>query len=158
MRDRGLTCGSQRALGECFLPVLQQRVLGSDCQKTVIFPAELLAIVCVCALKVWLNVLSSRPVVFFVDNNCARDVCISASGRAAVIRALLQVLLKDEENARVFPWYQRVPSPSNPSDEPSSKKCSHVSVGGRQTIRCTDVCKAMKSIFFELEANKGKLS
>ncbi|CAE7037193.1 unnamed protein product [Symbiodinium sp. CCMP2592] len=77
------------------LSARHQDLLGAQVQKTIIFPAELLALIC--GMRLWLSALKGRPTVFFVDNNCARDVCISGSGRAAVIKALLRVLLKDEE-------------------------------------------------------------
>ncbi|CAE7203434.1 unnamed protein product [Symbiodinium sp. CCMP2592] len=131
-----------------------QDLLGAQVQKTIIFPAELLALLC--GMRLWLPALKGRPTVFFVDNNCARDVCISGSGRAAVIKALLQVLLKDEESAGIASWYQRVPSPSNPADDPSRRKCHHVTVG-RKTVKCTDVEEIVEKIFFEFEANKGSL-
>ena len=57
--------------------------------------------------------------VGFIDNNSARDIAISASGRSGFAMALIEVLLKSEECGDFYPWFARVPSPSNPADRPS---------------------------------------
>ena len=55
----------------------------------------------------------------FIDNNATRDVAISGAGRNIVANSLVEFLLKLEMTSNVTPWYSRVPSPSNISDEPS---------------------------------------
>ena len=64
-------------------------------------------------MKLWQTHLAGAPVVFYTDNNSARDVAISGSGRAEVPKALLEQLLVREQQSQVVAWYQRVPSPSN---------------------------------------------
>ena len=59
------------------------------------------------------------PLIGFVDNNSARDVAISGSGRNAVAVLLVDFLLKLEMSVCASPWYARVPTPSNIADEPS---------------------------------------
>ena len=86
-------------------------------KQTMIFEAELLALIL--AFGLWRNIISNSPVVFYVDNNSARDVAISANSRSLLIAGLVEQLLRVEDIAACFCWFSRVPSPSNPADEPS---------------------------------------
>ena len=47
------------------------------------------------------------------------DIAISANSRSALIAGLVEQLLRVEDSAACFCWFSRVPSPSNPADEPS---------------------------------------
>ena len=98
--------------------------LGADRKRTIIFEAELLAILV--ALDIWSYRLSGSPVVVYIDNNSARDVCISGSGRSSLIRAMIARVITVEDSVGCFPWYGRVPSPSNPADPPSRNSCGHL--------------------------------
>eukprot|EP00435_Cladocopium_sp_Y103_P067862 s777_g30.t1 len=91
--------------------------LGALEKKTIIFEAELLAMILAYAL--WKEKSLAQSLVCFVDNNSARDVAISGCGRNEVARALVEFLLKLEMDASSTPWYARVPTPSNIADEPS---------------------------------------
>ena len=91
------------------------KCLGSDSKETIIFEAELLALVV--AMSQWSPVFQGCPVVFFVDNNSAQDVAISGSARNQTANIMIDALLRVEAESSSFPWYARVPSPSNPSDE-----------------------------------------
>ena len=109
--------GKPAAFFSCCLSQAQMQCLGVSTKKTIIFEAELLALVLAFAL--WRYKLEGIPVVCFVDNNSARDVAISGTGRNATARALIGFLLKLEMAACTAPWYARVPTPSNVADEPS---------------------------------------
>ena len=89
--------------------------LGGQTKDTIIFEAELLALVV--AMSEWSHIFQGCPVVFFVDNNSSRDVAISGSARNDAANTMIDALLKVEAESSAFPWYARVPSPSNPSDE-----------------------------------------
>ena len=102
--------------------------LGAEQKKTIIFEAELLAVVC--ALKLWSRVISGSPTVVYVDNNSARDVAISGSARSEAACSLLDILLQEEFAAGIVPWYQRVPSPSNIADAPSKRLGSSSMLSG----------------------------
>ena len=102
---------------ECFSLCLSREhiiSLGGDDKETIIFEAELLALVV--AMSQWAPLFQGCPVVFFVDNNSSRDVAISGSARNRAANLMLDALLKVEASSSAFPWYARVPSPSNPSD------------------------------------------
>jgi len=64
------------------------------------------------------------PMVFFVDNNAARNVAISINSRSRLIAGLVEQLLQVEEIAACFCWFARVPSPSNPANDPSRNECN----------------------------------
>ena len=95
----------------------QMNALGDDWKKTIIFRAELLAMVL--AFSVRRSRIMSTAFVCFMDNNSARDVAISGCGRNSVANSLIEFLLKLEMASNVTPWYARVPTPSNVADSPS---------------------------------------
>ena len=110
----------QGALLEYFsyqLTESEMNALGAETKKTIIFEAELLAVVV--ATSRWATTLKHKPIVYCIDNNGARDVAISAKARSAVASLLLERLLKLEDSLGLFAWYCRVPSPSNIADNPS---------------------------------------
>ena len=90
--------------------------LGGRTKETIIFEAELLALVV--AMSEWSHLFQGCPVVFFVDNKSSRDVAISGSARNdAAANTTTEASPKVEVESSAFAWYARVPSPSNPSDE-----------------------------------------
>lgn len=95
------------------------KALGFPGKKTVIFEGELLAIIV--ALKLWEDKIRNSPCLIFVDNNSARDVAISGRARSRPAHELVGALLRTEDSLSVTPWVARVPSSSNPADEPSRK-------------------------------------
>ena len=105
-------------------------------KETVIFEAELVALIC--AMRLWKHRLQGQPVLFFVDNNSARDVAISGAARSPVANRLLDLLLSDESSCEILAWYQRVPSPSNVADLPSRQLMLELELFGTR-VRCEDV-------------------
>eukprot|EP00435_Cladocopium_sp_Y103_P006748 s5076_g2.t1 len=115
----------------------QIAALGGSSKKTIIFEAELLALIV--AFSLWKNILRNTPVVFFVDNNSARDVAISANSRSKLIAGLVEQLLRAEEFSACFCWFTRVPSPSNPADEPSRNDCNELIRLGVPFVEVSDI-------------------
>eukprot|EP00435_Cladocopium_sp_Y103_P018570 s3790_g4.t1 len=115
----------------------QIAALGGSSKKTIIFEAELLALIV--AFSLWKNILRNTPVVFFVDNNSARDVAISANSRSKLIAGLVEQLLQAEEFSACFCWFTRVPSPSNPADEPSRNDCNELIRIGVPFVEVSDI-------------------
>ncbi|CAK9023217.1 Uncharacterized protein SCF082_LOCUS16122 [Durusdinium trenchii] len=119
------------------LAVAELAALGYPGKKTVIFEAELVAIIV--AITLWGDVVGSCPCLIFVDNNSARDVAISGRGRSSPADALVGVLLQVEDSLSITPWIARVPSSSNPSDEPSrkgSQKFAHIQIAPDLVREC----------------------
>ena len=120
-------------------------ILGVDTKKTIIFEAELLAMVL--AFSVWREYLTAMSVICFVDNNSARDVAISGNGRNFTANSLIDFLLKLEMANCTTPWYTRIPTPSNIADNPSrGDVCELV----RQKVSATDVRKGLQEIMIAL--------
>ena len=111
--------------------------LGGDGKKTIIFEAEMLAVIL--ALKTWQEIIRNSMLVAFIDNNSARDIAISASGRSDSSMALIEVLLRTEEGGAFYPWYARVPSPSNPGDRPSRGETDWLNALGVDRICVSDL-------------------
>ena len=78
-----------------------------------------LSAVLVVALKVWGELMSSRQVVFYVDNDGVRDVLISCNTAEPVGCVLLTSVLELEGALAISSWFTRVPSKSNMADSPS---------------------------------------
>ena len=98
--------------------------LGYPSKKTIIFEADLLAVIV--SFVLWQRVLKGRPCVAYVDNNGTRDVCISGSARTSPGKELVEKLLAVEDSAGVVSWFARVPSSSNVADGPSRGSCDDV--------------------------------
>ena len=119
------------------LAAAELAALGYPGKKTVIFEAELVAIIV--AITIWGDVVSSCPCLIFVENNSARDVAISRRGRSSPADALVGVLLQVEDSLSITPWIARVPSSSNPADEPSrkgSQKFAHIQIAPDLVREC----------------------
>ena len=86
-------------------------------KKTAIFQCEFFAVLV--AIELWGEVLSSRQVVFYVDNDGVRDVLISCNTADPVGSVLLTSVLELEGALAISSWFTRVPSKSNIADNPS---------------------------------------
>ncbi len=86
-------------------------------KKTAIFQCEFFVVLV--ALKAWGERLSSRQVVFYVDNDGVRDVPISCNTADPVGSVLLMNALELEGALAISSWFTRVPSKSNIADSPS---------------------------------------
>ncbi|CAE7784940.1 unnamed protein product [Symbiodinium sp. CCMP2592] len=86
-----------------------------------IYEVELLAIWA--ALKLWMNRLTRCLVVIYLDNEAAKGALVSGK------------FLDLEDSARIRPWYGRVPTSSNPADEPSRSVFGHLLRDGVQRLQ-----------------------
>ena len=80
-------------------------------KKTAIFQCEFFAVLV--ALELWGELLSSRQVVFYVDNDGVRDVLISCNTSDPVGSVLLTKVLEKEGACAISSWFTRAPSKSN---------------------------------------------
>ena len=71
------------------------------------------------ALRVWQGHLLNAQVVFYLDNDAARSGMIRAEGSTRLAQVLISEFVKLGKKLRVFPWFARVPSASNPADDAS---------------------------------------
>jgi hypothetical protein len=126
----------------------QMAALGAKSKRSIIFEAEMLAMIL--AIKVWQPFIGHKPVLVFIDNNSARDVAISAKARGKVAASMVEFLLHLEDEASIWPWYSRVPSESNPADLPSRKLCLKIEVMGR-SVRSSSVEDELSKLFMALK-------
>jgi hypothetical protein len=126
----GVLCdaaGKQIAALSVSLTLEDLHILGYPEKSTVIFEAELLALVL--CVRLWRKLIQNRPCVMYVDNNGTRDVAISGSARTFPGSSLVATLLSQEDAACVTAWYARVPSQSNIADPPSRNSSEGIEVG-----------------------------
>eukprot|EP00435_Cladocopium_sp_Y103_P050486 s403_g15.t1 len=109
--------GNQISAMSYSLDFSELAILGHPPKSTVIFEAELLALVL--CLVLWRKHLRNRPCVAYIDNNSTRDVAISGTARTDPGSQLVAKLLANEDSCGSFMWYARVPSTSNVADAPS---------------------------------------
>ena len=128
----------------------QTETLGGNKKDTIIFEAELLAVVV--AMGLWGALIQCSPTVFFIDNNAVRDVSISGSGRSPVACCLIEELLQFESDSAIHSWFARVPSPSNPSDKLSRGDLSDLL---RWKIQAVNVCDWANALLNKIPSANG---
>jgi hypothetical protein len=62
---------------------------------------------------------SNRRVVFYIDNDAARESLIKAFSPSLASMSIITAFYVEVENLHIIPWFARVPSTSNPADLPS---------------------------------------
>ena len=67
----------------------------------------------------WAKYLDSRRALYFVDNDAARLALIKARSPAPASNQLVRSFLLHDAKVPSWPWFARVPSPSNIGDGPS---------------------------------------
>ena len=67
----------------------------------------------------WMHELHNRRVLLFVDNNSARGGTIKGRSNSPSMDDLVKAFYSIEVHMPSFWWIERVPSKSNPADEPS---------------------------------------
>jgi len=83
----------------------------------VIAQAELYPIV-LCRF-IFKDRMAGRRVLYFIDNDSARDCLIKAFSPSVASNNLVQLFFNSDAASVHYPWFARVPSKSNVSDEPS---------------------------------------
>eukprot|EP00971_Amphidinium_carterae_P061208 1211849-Amphidinium_carterae.1 len=71
------------------------------------------------SLKLNCACVPSSRVLLFVDSEPALHACIRASSPTPSCNNLVQTIAWEEVSGQSWTWFRRVPSASNPADEPS---------------------------------------
>ena len=71
------------------------------------------------ARKTWEHRLASRKTISFVDNDAAKESLVRGTSGSRHFREILLAIERVESENRSWVWTARVPSHSNPADEPS---------------------------------------
>eukprot|EP00435_Cladocopium_sp_Y103_P035915 s3494_g9.t1 len=82
-----------------------------------IYELEILPLIIVAA--VWKRFFAGAMVVFYVDNDAAKSAFIQGTSPTNAGRTLLDQFTSLEAALKLYPWFGRVPSASNPADPPS---------------------------------------
>lgn len=123
----GVCCNSSGVILGFFseeVPVELLSLLQVGDKETAILELEALGIVV--ATIVWEDQLKEFRVVLFTDNEGVRTSLLRASSANSNVDCFLQLLFTKEEELAFQLWVERVPSQSNPADEPSRKICDKV--------------------------------
>ncbi|CAE8676575.1 unnamed protein product [Polarella glacialis] len=67
----------------------------------------------------WRKRLEHRRVMYYINNDSAREALIKTTSSSEHTRNMLVVCCAQEHEMRSFPWYARVPTASNIADDPS---------------------------------------
>ena len=126
----------------------QKGLLGEQRSKTVIFEAELVATIL--GVVLWRSRLKGRPLVCYTDNNGTRDVLINASARNEVGSKLVKLYLGVESLGGFYPWFSRVPSPSNIADDPSRRLMKSLEFAG-EVVEAEDCAAQLNEILSVLD-------
>ncbi|CAE7743608.1 unnamed protein product [Symbiodinium sp. CCMP2592] len=87
------------------------------------------------AVEIWGPLLEDSFSVFFLDNEAAQSALIAGRSGTDHGRKLVQRFLDAEHRWRARPWFGRVPTHSNPADEPSRDCCKRLLNQGAQQMQ-----------------------
>ncbi len=102
--------------------------LAIEGQEHVIMQAEVLPQLV--ARIVWASRLRNRRCISFIDNDAARHALIRGDSSHAVSAVMVQETWSMDTEGGTTTWYERVPSASNISDEPSRGACAELQAMG----------------------------
>ena len=93
-------------------------------QKQIIGQGELFPILV--ARHTWREKLVGRLIIHFIDNNSAKDALIKGHSQHPVSMSIVEQVWTQELELHSGSWYDRVPSDSNPADDPSRGSCQEL--------------------------------
>ena len=113
-------CDSKCYASSGFIPEAVVSRWRSEVGDQVICQAELYPIVLV--KSNFCKLLSNRRCLYFIDNDAARFGLVKMSSVSTASVQLIHLFYNIEAENPSYPWFARVPSASNPADEPSRGK------------------------------------
>jgi len=90
------------------------------------------------AALLWQEALCNEHVIFFVDNDSARDAAVRGYSPSLASAELVSSLWGALAAAAAVPWFDRVPGPSNPADDPSRMRFKELVQAGARRARIPD--------------------
>ena len=89
------------------------------------------------AIHLWGEPFAYSQVVFYIDNESARMAYIGGDGSTALGAKIVEQFVNLEAKMQLRVWFGKIPSHSNPADNPSRLKFGEVSAAGAvQTNIC----------------------
>jgi hypothetical protein len=103
-------------------------------EKQIIGPAELYPVWL--ARELWAKRLQGRRVIFFVDNNGSKDSLVKGFTFSRCGYDIVKAVLHQEFLQESWNWYARVPTHSNPADDPSRLEVGSLDREGWTRLKC----------------------
>ena len=101
-------------------PELLSLLLTGDTETAIL---ELEALAIIMAIAKWQSVVQTHKVVLSTDNESVRTSILRGNSNNHNVDCMMRHLFEEEERLGFQLWLERVPSQSNPADEPSRKIC-----------------------------------
>eukprot|EP00971_Amphidinium_carterae_P173859 3446090-Amphidinium_carterae.1 len=89
-------------------------------KRQVVTEAELLPILL--AKRLWADRLRGAKVLTFVDSEPAKHICVAGFSRSLSCDKIVKAMCFEQAELQMWEWFTRVPTESNPADEPSRLK------------------------------------
>ena len=79
--------------------------------------------------------MRGRQVLQFIDNNSAKDALIRGWSAHPASEGIVRAVWEQEMELQTATWYERVPSDSNPADEPSRGALASLEASGARRVQ-----------------------
>lgn len=89
------------------------------------------------SFHVWRAVIANAQVMHYTDNDSCRFALMKGVGETPVAKCLVAAIMEREYQLETKSWYGRVPSHSNPSDDPSRGSFSALTALG--SVRVVEI-------------------
>ena len=98
--------------------------------------------------------LSNKRVLLFIDNNSARGCILKGRSASPTMDDLVKAFYAAESSYPSFWWVERVPSKSNPADEPSRSLGREAAESWKATFKDRFACQASMAEWLVKAATK----
>ena len=113
--------------------------------------AELEALAALVAIQLWLQELTSRHIIFCLDNEVARFGFIKGYSNADMVTTICNIGNDRCEECVAMPWFMRVPSAANLADYPS-RFVEHTFLNAELMVPEDETEKALQSVINEVSS------
>ena len=94
-------------------------------KEQLVTEAELLPVLI--SLRCWRDYLAYSKCLIFVDSEPAKHCLIRGTSNVSTCADIVKLIYHEVDLLKMFPWFSRVPSKSNPADAPSRLDFAYVS-------------------------------
>ena len=140
---------SEKFFFSCQLDEQQRVHLGELHKKQIIFEAETFC--AVLAYLIWMDSLTGRNCFLYVDNEGTKFSMMKGASENAVVDAICSVFTELEMRVQTSCWISRVPSFSNPADDPSRGFTHRLAATGYKDISHVAKRETMRLLAFMLK-------
>jgi hypothetical protein len=91
------------------------------------------------AIELWGRKWKHRNVIFFIDNNAAKDALVHGVSSSDIMSRMIRDVRLSCAHLSVGAWYDRVPSPANIADDPSRGVFAALVKAGASRVAIADI-------------------